>query len=55
MKANETETKKAARGSASVRPCTCANEYQDQKYGAGRRVHNTTKDGHRCTSCGTKK
>lgn len=35
--------------------CSCKNEYQDEKYGTGMRVHNrTTKDGiWRCTVCDT--
>jgi hypothetical protein len=40
-------------------PCSCSNEYQDQKYGKGRRLHNqsfhskTNKPkGWRCTVCG---
>lgn len=33
--------------------CACKNEFQDRRYGAGRRVHNTLKkDGLCCTSCG---
>lgn len=35
--------------------CTCKNEYQDEKYGKGMRVHNSTfdvqKNGYRCTVC----
>lgn len=39
--------------------CTCRNEWQDRRYGKGRRVHNTTPkstkrpEGARCTSCET--
>jgi hypothetical protein len=38
----------------SIRPCTCANAYQDGVYGPGLRVHNakTKTPGWRCTSCG---
>lgn len=42
---------------ATVRPCSCQHEYQDQKYGKGLRVKNTTekKSGERfvtrCTVC----
>jgi hypothetical protein len=36
--------------------CTCKNQYQDEKYGAGMRVCNSTvdpgKNGYRCTVCG---
>lgn len=34
--------------------CTCAHEYQDARYGAGLRVHNSVgkiKNGWRCTVC----
>lgn len=37
----------------------CKSEYQDQKYGKGKRVHNTSggvnKKTSKCTVCGTKK
>lgn len=34
--------------------CKCKSVFQDQKYGAGNRVHNTLKGftGMRCTVCG---
>lgn len=33
--------------------CTCQHEYQDRKYGKGKRVFNETNDGGgRCTVCG---
>jgi len=31
--------------------CTCRHEFQDTKYGKGKRVHNKTKKGWRCTVC----
>ena len=42
-----------------VLPCSCANEYQDRKYGKGRRLHNKGKrEGEsayfKCTVCGLK-
>ena len=34
--------------------CNCKHEYQDSKYGPGRRVANYTAKGHaRCTVCGS--
>lgn len=33
--------------------CTCKSEYQDAKYGIGKRVKNPCKDGARCTVCST--
>lgn len=36
----------------TIANCPCANTYQDQKYGKGRRAANSTKTGRRCTSCG---
>ena len=36
-----------------VKECTCKNEYQDKKYGKGKRVCNSTATGQwRCTVCG---
>lgn len=36
--------------------CTCKNDYQDKKYGKGKRVANSTGSGtnvkYRCTVCG---
>lgn len=50
----ETSSKK---DSTKVIGCSCFNQYQDERYGAGRRLHNPGKDGkvHRCTVCGTEK
>lgn len=31
--------------------CVCNNDYQDQKYGYGKRVMNSYVKGYRCTSC----
>ena len=44
-----------------IKHCSCVNEYQDEKYGKGNRVHNeckgATKDKHvyRCTVCSNEK
>jgi len=41
-----------------IKKCTCIHEYQDEKYGTGKRVHNAlaSNSGHprqyRCTVCG---
>lgn len=35
-----------------IKLCTCEHEYQDQKYGKGRRVWNPTSKGRCCTVCG---
>lgn len=35
-------------------PCTCHSEYQDKAY-HGKRLHNDTADGWRCTVCGKEK
>lgn len=37
----------------SVRPCTCQHDYQDGKYGVGRRVKNKNTTGWSCTVCDT--
>ena len=38
-----------------IRYCSCKHEYQDKRYGEGKRVMNPTKDDkypYRCTVCG---
>jgi hypothetical protein len=41
------------RGDSMVLTCSCKHEFQDKKYGEGRRKMNKTKDGnYRCTVCG---
>lgn len=32
--------------------CVCSHEYQDKRFGKGKRLHNPTKDGYRCSVCG---
>jgi hypothetical protein len=39
----------------AVLPCTCKSEYQDKAYGLGKRLHNKTNEGQRCTVCETEK
>jgi hypothetical protein len=36
-----------------IMPCKCPNKYQDEKYGAGKRVHTVSREGGnaRCTVC----
>jgi len=36
---------------ATIKSCTCKNEYQDEKYGEGMRLMNSTNTGFRCTVC----
>jgi methionyl-tRNA synthetase len=38
-----------------VYPCNCRNEFQDQRYGAGRRLHTESSKGDKCTVCGNRK
>lgn len=43
-------------GQTKVKDCACEHEYQDAKYGRGKRVHNPCKSksggkGLRCTVC----
>jgi hypothetical protein len=41
---------------AIILSCSCSSEFQDKRYGHGKRVHNEmAKDGARCTVCGTVK
>lgn len=49
------ETEKKYTGTA-VMACTCKNKFQDERYGAGKRVHNLgPKSGATCTVCGNTK
>ena len=34
-----------------VLACHCRSEWQDKKYGKGKRLHNGTTKGYRCTVC----
>lgn len=43
----------AGKQESTVRTCGCANAWQDKEYGNGRRLHNQTTKGYRCTVCGT--
>jgi hypothetical protein len=44
-----------------IKSCNCKSEYQDKKYGVGKRVHNQAQSvvkgeiAWRCTICGSKK
>lgn len=38
-----------------ILPCVCFGPFQDDRYGTGKRVHNQTMKGWRCTSCGREK
>ena len=39
----------------AVLTCTCEHEYQDERYGKNKRLHNKTDKGYRCTVCGHEK
>ena len=46
---------KSKKGSGTeIRPCTCHDEYQDARYGKGRRVFNLGIKARTCTKCGKK-
>lgn len=51
--------REAALKNTSIRPCSCASEFQDGRYGKAQRVHN--RGGGKanvkwtCTVCGSKK
>jgi hypothetical protein len=49
-----TKAVKVAKTGTIIKPCTCPNDYQDQKYGKGRRVWNYGPKRKTCTSCGAK-
>ena len=40
---------------AVTKPCTCEHKGQDKLHGKGRRVHNETNNGWRCTVCSSEK
>ena len=44
-----------ANGGTRVLKCHCASDFQDKKYGKGKRLHNATVKGYRCTVCGQSK
>lgn len=46
---------KEGRSGCIIASCTCAHEFQDQRYGAGRRVFNLGPSGGSCTVCGSKR
>ena len=37
-----------------VEPCKCKNEFQDETYGVGKRLHNVGINSRSCTVCGNK-
>lgn len=44
----------------TIRACDCEQEFQDKKYGKGKRIHNEAKGktgtkAWRCTGCGVRK
>ena len=45
----------AAKYGSSVRKCRCKSDFQDKKYGNGKRLHNVTTKGWRCTVCDIEK
>jgi len=55
--AKEETTKSTGKGDTKIITCSCHHDYQDEKYGKGRRLYNPCKDGkaHRCTVCGTER
>ena len=38
-----------------VKFCSCKSDFQDKRYGKGKRLHNVTTKGFRCTVCGREK
>ena len=42
-------------GDVVILPCSCQSKYQDERYGAGLRVHNVGATNASCTVCGVKK
>jgi hypothetical protein len=45
-------SKTATATTIKIQECVCPHEFQDQRYGKGKRVMNPMKSGHRCTVCG---
>lgn len=45
------------KGLNKVRKCSCVHEFQDKRYGKGKRVHtySSKDDEYRCTVCGLAK
>ena len=55
--ADKKSAKKNAKYGVVILPCDCAYEYQDRKYGAGKRLHNLCELGAkaRCSVCSKEK
>lgn len=41
--------------STKIVACSCKHEFQDSKYGKGKRVHNACNSGWSCTVCSNSK
>ncbi len=50
-KRGKSDTKK---NSTVIQKCTCVSEFQDNMYGKGMRVKNSSGTGFKCTVCGAK-
>lgn len=51
-----TSVKEKKVGKMAIKKCSnpnCKSQFQDEKYGPGKRVMNPCKEGHRCTVCTT--
>ena len=52
-------TKSEMTQGAVIKSCTCKHEFQDKRYGQGKRVFNKKADksssGYKCTVCGSEK
>ena len=53
-KKEKEEQKTGVRGRTVIRNCNCESDYQDKKYGKGKRVCNQGAKETRCTVCGNK-
>ena len=42
-------------GKTRLLRCECESKFQDKAYGKGKRLHNKTNNGWRCTVCGNEK
>jgi hypothetical protein len=53
MKSAPSKTSDHTAKQPKVMACTCAHDFQDQRYGTGNRLHNPRKMGaYACTVCG---
>lgn len=55
IKASAPRGKSKVRAGTVIAACVCSNEFQDSRYGTGKRVFNLGNSGGKCAVCGSKR